>query len=663
MMRQRLAVAAVLAAAALTAPQPVRASHLSEPAQGRVSQITAPSAFHDWGAVRGRAHYFAYLYDANGKQIWRVRAPHSKHRWTHLAACTSYYSNATAYDDGHESGRSRWVAFKTTGTCTPSSPKPSPDPDPDPDPGSGTLVLADGFNGPAGAAPNPATWRLRTQEPGGELECYTQRAENVAQDGNGHLRIVARHDDACPSSRTWTSGKADTRGLKTWQYGRVEARIKLGSAIGSWPAFWTVGDPGTWPEAGEIDMLEYPQPDTARQMRAHQAMHANTTSSTTADCGWHSHDETASTPWHSDWHVYGMDWKRDRVEFLIDGRVVWSQTPLTMPGTCVWQFNRPHGLILNVAVGGWGGTPDTSQFPSEMLVDWVQVRQGSGGSTPPPEPSPGPPPSSGGEHVVVAAGDFASSGTDPEAIAVKNTMTAANPEYLLGLGDYNYSGDIDGILPGYDRIFGPNPGGLFGITRPTAGPTHDVTSCLDTRYEEYFGRPAMQGYSFNVGQWHVVQMPSAAFRYGCDTGGLTAWLKNDLAANASRCTLAYWHEPFWSSESSGHSRTTAVRPWVQALYDDNAEIVLSGHQHNYERFAEQNPSDQADPGRGIRQFVSGTGGVGAYSFEGGAAVNSQARNANTFGALRLTLRDGAYDWRFLPAAGGTFTDSGTGACH
>lgn len=290
----------------------------------------------------------------------------------------------------------------------------------------------------------------------------------------------------------------------------------------------------------------------------------------------------------------------------------------------------------------------------ELIVDYT-----TGTPTPTPTPTATPPP--GGSHTLTAVGDYAGSATDSESTAVKNVVVGANPELHLGLGDYNYN-DIGTILSGFDKIWGPKPNGVWPKFRPTAGPTHDVTSCSDSRYQTYWGRPAMQGYSFNVGNWHIISLPSAAYRYGCATSSILSWLNNDLAANNSPCELAFWHEPYWTSTSSSHSRTTAVKPWIQSLYDDGAEIVLSGHQHNYERFAPQNPSDQVDNTRGIRQFVVGTGGIGFYGFTSTAA-NSQVRTSSAYGALKLTLTDTGYSWQFLRAAGTSFTDSGSGSCH
>ena len=135
--------------------------------------------------------------------------------------------------------------------------------------------------------------------------------------------------------------------------------------------------------------------------------------------------------------------------------------------------------------------------------------------------------------------------------------------------------------------------------------------------------------------------------------------EDDLAANQSTCTLAYWHKPRFSSGQ--HGNNSGVQPLWQALYDDGADVVLSGHDHTYERFAPQNPSGQADPTRGIREFVVGTGGAGLYSFPT-IQANSEVRNNTTWGVLKLTLHPTRYNWEFIPVAGQTFTDAGSANC-
>ena len=270
-------------------------------------------------------------------------------------------------------------------------------------------------------------------------------------------------------------------------------------------------------------------------------------------------------------------------------------------------------------------------------------------------PSPSP--------VVMAVGDLVSSATNRNSIAVRDVVRAQSPTQILMLGDYQYTyGSMGAILGGADKIWGPKPGGLWPVIRPTAGPTHDITSCTESDYNAYWGVAGMQPYSFDLGAWHVISLPSAAYRYGCNTAAVLAWLKSDLAAHKNVCTLTFWHEPYWTRTTATHGRATSLKPWVQALYDAGADVILSGHQHDYQRFAPQNPSDGLDPARGIREFVVGSGGIGFYPFTSSAA-NLEASDAATYGALKLTLNPTGYDWAFLRAAGGSFTDSGSTACH
>jgi hypothetical protein len=172
----------------------------------------------------------------------------------------------------------------------------------------------------------------------------------------------------------------------------------------------------------------------------------------------------------------------------------------------------------------------------------------------------------------------------------------------------------------------------------------------------------MKPYSFDLGDWHIISLPSAVLRYDCDATGVLAWLRADLASHHQTCTLAYWQDPYFTRPTEHHSREQKARPWVQALYDHGADVILQASNHNYQRFAPQNPDDTRDRARGLRAFVVGTGGIGFYPFTG-TAPNVEASNATTHGALRMRLYARSYDWKFIPAAQGTFTDAGSGRCH
>jgi hypothetical protein len=148
---------------------------------------------------------------------------------------------------------------------------------------------------------------------------------------------------------------------------------------------------------------------------------------------------------------------------------------------------------------------------------------------------------------------------------------------------------------------------------------------------------------------------------GCGASSPMAdWLRRDLAANARTCTLAFWHEPLFSSGQNGG--TPAVRPLWQILYEAGADVILNGHDHSYERFAPQAPSGSADPARGIRQFVVGTGGRNLTPFPA-VQPNSELRDSSSFGVLQLRLHPTSYDWQFHAIPGMPLADRGVGLCH
>jgi hypothetical protein len=165
-----------------------------------------------------------------------------------------------------------------------------------------------------------------------------------------------------------------------------------------------------------------------------------------------------------------------------------------------------------------------------------------------------------------------------------------------------------------------------------------------------------------VGTWHVIALNSNCSNAGgCSpTTPQGRWLAADLAAHPNACTLAYWHIPLFSS--GGRAASNSSTMWT-ALYNAGADVVLNGHDHIYERFAPQTAAGVRDDARGLREFIVGTGGANHTTLVG-VAPNSEVRNDNTFGILKLTLHANSYDWQFVPAPGtGTFTDSGSQACH
>ena len=263
---------------------------------------------------------------------------------------------------------------------------------------------------------------------------------------------------------------------------------------------------------------------------------------------------------------------------------------------------------------------------------------------------------------MVGAGDIAScASTGDEATALLLDNIAGT---VYNLGDNVYD---NGTTTEYANCYNPSWGRHKARTMPTPG-NHEYNTPGATGYYGYFGAaagdPAKGYYSYDLGDWHIIALNSnsSCTTVSCAAGSpQETWLRNDLATNAKSCTLAYWHHPRFNSGAS-HGNNTAVAPLWAALYEYNADVILNGHEHVYERFAPQDPAGVADALRGIRQFTVGTGGRSHYTF-GAIQANSQVREGNTYGVLKLTLRAGAFDWQFVPVAGATFTDSGSGTCH
>jgi 3',5'-cyclic AMP phosphodiesterase CpdA len=160
----------------------------------------------------------------------------------------------------------------------------------------------------------------------------------------------------------------------------------------------------------------------------------------------------------------------------------------------------------------------------------------------------------------------------------------------------------------------------------------------------------------------VIVLNSNCDFVGCDEGSpQLAWLKADLAAHPAECTLAIWHHPRFSS-GVAHGDDVMTGAFWQVLYDAGADLIINGHDHDYERFAPQAPNGTADPVRGIREFVVGTGGRGLRRF-GAPRPNSEVRNASAYGVLKLKLAPGGYTWQFIGVFGSSFGDDGSASCH
>jgi hypothetical protein len=275
------------------------------------------------------------------------------------------------------------------------------------------------------------------------------------------------------------------------------------------------------------------------------------------------------------------------------------------------------------------------------------------------------------DPVVAAAGDIACDpdGAGPSRSTCQMRATARllrgrRLAAVLPLGDLQYE---NGALLEFDRGYGATWGRFKAISHPTIG-NHEYLSGYPG-YFEYFGTAAGPGrrgyYSFDVGTWHLVSLNANCGEIGgCGVGSTEVrWLRRDLREHPARCTLAYWHQPHFSSGEHGSDDGGAnpTGAFWEALYAAGGEVVLGGHEHDYERFAPQTPTGRPDTERGIREFVVGTGGRSHYHFHR-IQGNSVARDDTHFGVLFLTLRTDAYSWRFVSTDGHTI-DAGTGKCH
>lgn len=274
---------------------------------------------------------------------------------------------------------------------------------------------------------------------------------------------------------------------------------------------------------------------------------------------------------------------------------------------------------------------------------------------------------------VAAAGDVSCSSTDGNYNGGNGTSSAckmkatsdllfgAGYSKILALGDLQYE---DGQLANFNSAYNPTWGRVKASTAPVPG-NHEYHLAGASGYFSYFGGsagdPAKGYYSYDVGDWHIVALNSNCSSIGgCGAGSAQeTWLRADLAAHPAKCTLAYWHHPRFSSGS--HGNNTNYDAFWRALDDYDADVVLNGHDHIYERFHRQSP-DAVSTTDGIREFVVGTGGMNQSSINT-VRANSAVRSAGTFGVLELTLNSHSYDWNFRPIAGQSLSDSGSTACR
>ncbi|MDH4102094.1 MAG: metallophosphoesterase [Thermoleophilia bacterium] len=246
--------------------------------------------------------------------------------------------------------------------------------------------------------------------------------------------------------------------------------------------------------------------------------------------------------------------------------------------------------------------------------------------------------------------------------ATSDLLVGAGYEAVLALGDLQYE---DGAFSKFGASYDPSWGRVKAITHPAVG-NHEYGTSGAAGYYQYFGAaagdPTKGYYSFDLGGWHLIALNSNCAQVGgCGAGSTQEeWLRADLSAHAAApCTLAFWHHPRFSSGEHGSDGTYTA--FWQALFDASADVVLVGHDHDYERFAPQSADGTLDTTRGIREFVVGSGGKNLRTFPT-VRANSEARTVTSAGVLELALGASGYSWRFV-AVVGTFTDGGTASCH
>jgi hypothetical protein len=290
----------------------------------------------------------------------------------------------------------------------------------------------------------------------------------------------------------------------------------------------------------------------------------------------------------------------------------------------------------------------------------------------------------GETFTVVAVGDIAGANNAHARTAdlVRGLIDERGVAAALLLGDTQYpSGDFADYVAYFHQTWG-HPA-IRAITRPVPG-NHEYAQGWSNAegYFDYFNGPgATMGiagergkgyYSFDMGDWHFVALNSnvRCSKVSCAAASpMHQWLVADLAAQRRKCVLAYWHHPRFQ-QGTVHGNTDEVAPLWDALYDAGADIVLAGHEHNYQQIEPLDKAGRPDPARGIRSFVAGTGGARLYTeFDDSAIAGAvEERHASDFGVLELTLGPGRYSWRFVPVPGGADAGSavesrGDGVCH
>jgi hypothetical protein len=280
------------------------------------------------------------------------------------------------------------------------------------------------------------------------------------------------------------------------------------------------------------------------------------------------------------------------------------------------------------------------------------------------------------DPLIAAAGDIAcdsssphfrgglGDATDCHMKQTSDLILGLHPDRVLALGDTQYEA---GTPRDFRESYAPTWGRFKSITSAVIG-NHEYGHVDGRGYWDYFGPlggTAPNGYySFDLGTWHLIALNDVCEEPTVTCGPGSAqeqWLRADLAAHPNRCTLAFMHEPVFTSGEEGPQPMADA--FFNALYEAGADVLLAGHNHNYERFAPQGPGNVLNLTGGVQEIVVGTGGRDLQGFHATLAPNSETRNGDTYGVLTLRLHPSSYDWQFVPEPGRTFTDAGSQPCH
>jgi hypothetical protein len=279
-----------------------------------------------------------------------------------------------------------------------------------------------------------------------------------------------------------------------------------------------------------------------------------------------------------------------------------------------------------------------------------------------------------GDPVLVGAGDIASGESDGDTATAR--LIREIPGTVFAVGDVIYE---SGSIEDFERYYEPTWSTEKARTKPSPG-NHEYVGGDPQQYGrgyfDYFGAVAAEdnggSYSYDLGEWHIVSLNTGQC-YGeeepdgtipnCGPGDpMIEWLERDLAANDAQCTLAYFHHPRWSSGIEHGNEPNYTKAIWDTLYEYRADVAVSAHDHDYERFAPQDTEGNVDEERGIRQFVVGTGGRSLREF-GKIKANSEVHSYDTYGVIKFTLHPDGYDWEFVPVEQGAFTDAGSDQCN